>query len=816
VFFEKQAIFVRHMPIFPLQAPRDIASPEDLPKPPDLIAPRTLTKTNPQTHKHQKLHTQPHQPVPETQIPRNPVFQLAFLLHGKSHRQFAAVRVLVELFVFPIRGLRMYSVVMSDSPQRQAPPDSAPDTVDRLAMPVQFVRGVGPQRAALLKNLNIESARDLLFHLPTDIHDFSDVRPVPQLQPDLVQSVHGIVVDRDCRQMSGGRTLVGILLNCQGHFVRGLWFNQPWMMKKYQDGDRLVFNGKPGRRAGRWEFNNPTVYVLPPEDDPDQISGILPRYPLTDGIRMDSMRRMTRAVTEQCADLVADPLPLNFRTAHQLPELATALRGLHIPQSRQQWEDARRRVLLDDLLEFQLGLALRRRMTQRLKAVPIDVSARIDARIRRLFDFRMTDGQNSAVQDIVRDLKLQQPMHRLLQADVGAGKTAIAVYAMLAAVAAGQQAVLMAPTEVLATQHWETFEELLKNSRVQRCLLLGGLPAAQRRELLTGISSGTLQLIIGTQALIQEAVQFKNLAVAVVDEQHRFGVRQRAGFFNGELSPHVLVMTATPIPRSLCLTQFGDLDVSVIRDLPPGRQRVITSRICGGPEQDRVWQFVHEQVRQGRQAYVVCPRVEGQAEDDFASAEVFFQHLQKSKLAGLRVDLLHGRMDRDLRHSVMERFRNHETDVLVSTTVIEVGVNIPNATLMIIQQAERFGLAQLHQLRGRICRGRFQGYCFLFSETDLPDAVTRLTALEKTSDGFELAEKDAELRGPGDILGLRQSGAMPLRVADPVRDLKLLQLSRQIAQDLVDSEQFDRPDFQQLRRIVVQRFAHLFDLPQTG
>lgn len=707
----------------------------------------------------------------------------------------------------------MYTARMPDASNPESNPAAV---VDRLAMPVQYVRGVGPQRAELLKNLGIESARDLLFHLPGDIHDFSDVRPVPQLQPDLVQSVHGIVVDRDCRQMNGGRTLAGILLNCQGHFVRGLWFNQPWVMKKYRDGDRIVFNGKPQRRAGRWEFNNPTVYVLAPEDDMENVSGVLPRYPLTDGIRIESMRRMTRAVTEQCVDLVADPLPVAFRAAHQLPELPVALRALHIPPGRQQWEDARRRVLLDDLLEFQLALALRRRMTQRLKAVPIEVSARIDARIRRLFDFRFTEGQNAAVRDIVNDLKLKQPMHRLLQADVGAGKTAIAVYIMLAAVAAGHQAVLMAPTEVLANQHWETFEELLKESRVKRCLLLGGLPAAQRRETLSGISDGSLQLIIGTQALIQESVQFRNLAVAVVDEQHRFGVRQRAGFFVGEYSPHILVMTATPIPRSLCLTQFGDLDVSVIRDLPPGRQRVITSRITGSPEQAKVWEFVRQQVAQGRQTYVVCPRVEGQTEDDFASAENVFKQLQKTELAGLRVDLLHGRMDRNLRHAVMERFRNHESDVLVSTTVIEVGVNVPNATIMIIQQAERFGLAQLHQLRGRICRGRFQGYCFLFSETDIPDALTRLVALEKTSDGFELAEKDAELRGPGDILGLRQSGAMPLRVADPVRDLKLLQLSRQIAQDLVDSGSFDAPEFQALRTIVLNRFDNLLDLPQTG
>lgn len=702
---------------------------------------------------------------------------------------------------------------MPDTTTTNSTPES---DVTRLQMPVQYVRGVGPHRAELLKNLGIETVRDMLFHVPGSVNDFSDVRPVPKLEPDREQSVHGIVIDRELRQLSNNRTLVGVLLNCNGHFVRGLWFNQPWMYKKYRDEDHLVFSGKPQRKAGRWEFSNPRVYVLSADDDIDNAAGVLPRYALTDGIKMDAMRQMVRTVTEQFAHLVADPLPESFRQTHNLPTLPTALRSLHAPTSVKDWESGRNRILLDDLLEFQLGLALRRRSSRILQAVPIEVSAKVDARIRRLFNFRFTEGQNTAVTDIVKDIHMPQPMHRLLQADVGAGKTAIAVYAMLAAVAAGKQAVLMAPTEVLATQHWETFDELLADSKVNRCLLLGGLPAAKRRELLQSISDGSMHVVIGTQAVIQDSVKFRNLALAVIDEQHRFGVRQRAAFTGSLESPHVLVMTATPIPRSLCLTQFGDLDVSVIRDLPPGRQKVVTARITGRPEEARVWTFVRQQIAAGRQAYVVCPRVEGQSDDDVASAETVFRQLSQSELSGLRVDLLHGRMDREHRHDVMGRFRDHETDVLVSTTVIEVGVNIPNATIMIIQQAERFGMAQLHQLRGRICRGSYQGYCFLFSNADTPDAVDRLTALEKTADGFELAEKDAELRGPGDILGLRQSGAMPLRVADPVRDLTLLQAARRMAQELVDDGRFDRPEFRELRAIVLERFANVFDLPQTG
>lgn len=690
-------------------------------------------------------------------------------------------------------------------------------SAERLMTPAQFVRAVGPQRGELLKNLGILTAKDLLFHVPHSVNDFTDMRPVPKLESDLEQSVHGFVVDRDVRQLTKGRTLVGVLLDCDGHFVRGLWFNQPWMFKKFADNEHVIFSGKPQRKAGRWEFNGPRFHILAPDDDIETASGVLPRYALTDGIRMESMRRMVQSATEQFADLVSDPVPESFRTQHRLPDLPTALRWLHLPQTVEQWKAGRYRILLDDLLEFQLGLALRRRTWGRtLKADPIEVTAKVDARIRRLFSFRFTEGQNRSIREVTHDIAQPHPMHRLLQADVGAGKTAVAVYAMLSAIAAGRQAVLMAPTEVLANQHWDTFEELLSESRVRRGLLLGGLPAAKRRELLEGIASGGIQLIIGTQAVIQESVKFNNLSLVVIDEQHRFGVRQRASFATSTSSPHVLVMTATPIPRSLCLTQFGDLDVSVIRELPPGRQKVITARIMDIAEQAKMWHFVRAQIAKGRQAYVVCPRVEEKADDDAASAEAVYRQLSTSELSGLRIDLLHGRMDREQRHAVMDRYRNHETDVLVSTTVIEVGVNVPNATIMIIQQADRFGLAQLHQLRGRICRGSYQGYCFLLSGSDIPDAVERLTALEKSSDGFELAEKDAELRGPGDILGLRQSGAMPLRVADPVRDLSILQVARRMAQDVVDDGRFDQPDFGELKSIVLERFANLLDLPHSG
>jgi ATP-dependent DNA helicase RecG len=426
-------------------------------------------------------------------------------------------------------------------------------------------------------------------------------------------------------------------------------------------------------------------------------------------------------------------------------------------------------------------------------------------------------------------------MHRLLQADVGAGKTAVAIYAMLVAIAAGHQAVMMAPTEVLTLQHWHTLELALAQSRVNRQLLTGSLTPAERRDALERIRSGDTHLVIGTQAVIQHDVEFAKLGVVVIDEQHKFGVRQRARFASAsELAPHVLVMTATPIPRSLCLTQFGDLDISIISEQPPGRQRIVTSRVTGEHARTRAWDFLRKQLKSGRQAIIVCPRVSGTEGDEeseliaellsiepgstepLASAEEVYQDLRTGELRDFSVGLVHGQMDREAKALAMESFRDGETQVLVATTVVEVGVDVPNATLMVVYQAERFGLSQLHQLRGRIGRGKFQGYCFLFTETQNEDSQKRLLAMEQTSDGFKIAEVDFELRGPGDILGTRQHGDLPLKVADIKRDALLLFEARNAALEVLNSGQFDQPHFAATKRRVLTRFGNALDLPQTG
>lgn len=690
-------------------------------------------------------------------------------------------------------------------------------TEPSLDTPIQFLQGVGSERAELLAKLGIETVEDLLWHLPRSVLDLTDVRPVNELEEDQLASVCGKVVDLDARTISRGRTISAILLDCGTGFLKGTWFNQPWVIKRFFQGQLLMFSGKPKRRSGKWEMSHPQYQVL--EEDLDDPQGVvLPRYSLTEGIKMYQMRRMVRTAVEEYAQLIPDYLPEPFREEHGLLPLAQAVIQMHKPQTMQEYEAGVRRVIFDDLLEFQLGLAMRRRQWTCVDNAPlIKVTAKVDARIRRLFPFDFTEGQDQAIQEIKTDLGSGRAMHRMLQADVGAGKTAIAIYAMLATIAAGKQAVLMAPTELLAVQHWDTINRILKQSRVKRCVLTGSLSSAERKATLEQIASGEQQLIVGTQAVVQKDVQYHDLGLVIIDEQHKFGVMQRAHFTSEANTPHMLVMTATPIPRSLCLTQFGELDISINSELPPGRQPVTTSRISTTPQRKKAWDFLRAQIAAGRQAYIVCPRIDSELEENSrSSAEEVYRKLQKSELASASIGLVHGQMDREERAQIMEQFHQGKIQVLVSTTVVEVGVDVSNATLMVILQADRFGLSQLHQLRGRVGRGIHPGYCFLFSYTESEEALKRLAVMEQTTNGFEIAEADFQVRGPGDIFGTRQHGELPLRVADLRRDDDLLQETREIALRLVEKGEFDQPRFAPLKIRVLDRFGQLLDLGQSG
>ncbi|WP_437223140.1 ATP-dependent DNA helicase RecG [Planctomicrobium sp. SH661] len=690
-----------------------------------------------------------------------------------------------------------------------------------LESDVQFLRGVGPERALQLQRLGIFTLEDLLWNLPRDILDFSHIRLPHDIETGNLNTVRGTVYDLDARELPNNRTMTKVLLDCGTDFVRGVWFNQPWMIRRLQRGQQVLFSGKPKFREGRWEFSHPTVQWLEADETPEPAQLIFTRYRLTDGLLVGDLRKIIANGLEAAEGLIADPMPASSLQSLKLMPLAEAVRKVHQPATAEEFQISRKRLIFDDLFEFQLGVALRRRAWRaRCQAPVLERTAKIDARIRRLFPFEYTTGQNQAVREIAADLKSGYAMHRLLQADVGAGKTVVALDAMLTAVAHGWQAAVMAPTELLASQHWQTIETALEHSRVQRSLLTGNLSAKERRDAITGIADGSIQLVVGTQALIQSDVKFQKLGVVVIDEQHKFGVAQRAHFSNLDAAspPHVLVMTATPIPRTLCLTQFGDLDLTLVKDRPPGRQPVITSKILGPAARRKAFQFLIEQLKSGRQLYVVCPLVDSGEENAAGpgAAEQVFQELSTQELSGFRIGMVHGRMKREERDETMEAFRERELDVLVATTVIEVGVDVPNATLMVILNAERFGLSQLHQLRGRVARGKYRGYCFLFSESSSPDALSRLAVLERSNDGFEVAEQDFELRGPGDVLGTRQHGALPLRFYKHLQEEKLLEMARDEALRVVLSGHFDQVEYSALKRRVLERFARLMDLPQSG
>ncbi|MEN1678878.1 MAG: ATP-dependent DNA helicase RecG [Planctomycetota bacterium] len=697
-------------------------------------------------------------------------------------------------------------------------PTDAPRTpAEQLATPLSELPGVTPQRAGQLAKLGLHYVVDALFNFPRDYEDFSDLRLVSELEPDLPQTVRGVVKEVDSRG-SFGKTRVGVIIEDDAHgHLRAMWFNQLFIRDKFQVGQRVQFSGKPKRKGQRWEMAHPRVAWIDGEDSPYD-EGLLPVYALTEGLSQFHIRRVMAEVIDRYVDVPEEVLPDAILAEHDLMRLREALPAIHQPQDRELLHAARRRFVFQELLVLQLALAARRHQ-QRVgfRAPELAADAQVDARIKRLFPFDLTTGQRAAIDQVAADMALDTPMNRLLQGDVGSGKTVVAVYAMLLCVARGCQAALLAPTEILARQHAATLDKLLTASRVEHRLLVGGQREAERREILEGLASGRVGVAIGTHAVLSEGVKFAKLGLAVIDEQHKFGVKQRAALRSDEHSPHYLVMTATPIPRTMSMTQFGDLDVSILRDMPPGRQPVKTYLVEEG-QRERWWNFVRERLREDRQAYVVTPLVDESESIDAASVSAAFEELTNGELDAFRVGLLHGRMPPAEKEAAMDRFRRGELQVLVSTTVIEVGVDVPNASVMVIASAERFGLSQLHQLRGRVGRGGHPGFCAVLAGEALSDAAReRLEAFAATTDGFELAEKDFELRGPGDLFGARQSGLPPLRVADLQRDREVLDEARAAAKALFDADPgLKSPANAKLRRQMLRRYGEALEISDVG
>lgn len=675
-----------------------------------------------------------------------------------------------------------------------------------LEQSVQFLKGVGPRRAAALHALGIRTVGDVLQHYPRRYEDRSAIKPIALLQNGALETLSGRVLHVSESKPRRGLTILKAMVGDGSGSAALVWFNQPFLKASLTPGRTVVATGKVARAYGQLTVNHPEFELV--EDAADFQPQILPVYPTNEALTQKFLRALVQQASA-AADGAEEVLPQALRARCGLIGHSAALRAIHFPQSLDEASAARRRLVFEELYLIQCGLLLIKRSAQaQQRGVRHLVSSKLCRAARESLPFSLTGAQEKALREIELDMERDVPMRRLLQGDVGSGKTAVALLALAKTVENGYQGALMAPTEILAEQHYRTLTEALAPCGVRVALLAGKLAKKARAEALEAVATGEADIAVGTHALIQDDVRFRRLGLVVTDEQHRFGVRQRARLTEKGEAPDVLVMTATPIPRTMTLTVYGDLDVSSIRELPPGRKPVRTF-VRGAQSRAKVYEFVRSELAKGRQAYVVCPLVELSEAVRAQSAEEVYEELSHGIFRGEAVGLVHGKLPAKEKEAVMARFYAGELKLLVATTVIEVGVNVPNATVMVVEGAERFGLAQLHQLRGRIGRGSAQSYCILLLQNASQTAKERLAALEKTADGFLLAEEDLKLRGPGQFFGTRQHGLPDLKIADIFQDAGVLLEAREAAQATLGDSAQAAPIVRVLQSRYKEHFAEI-------
>jgi ATP-dependent DNA helicase RecG len=686
----------------------------------------------------------------------------------------------------------------------RVPPESSPEPVQRrrrhetataledigLDSPIIALSGIGPTQSRRLARLGVHTVRDMVYFFPRRYDDFSTLKTINQLEYGEEVTVMGRVENVSTRRTRSGKIIVRAVLDDGSGVIEATWFNQPHLGRQLKPTRQVVVSGRVDEFLGRLTFQSPEWEPL--DRQLLHTARLVPIYPLTDGLSARWLRKTVKRTVDYWSHRMPDHLPDELRERVGLLDLETALRQVHFPDDLNRLERARYRLAFDELFHV----------------VPVD-----DDTLERFvlgLPFVLTSAQQRALGEIVQDLRCDRPMNRLLQGDVGSGKTVVAAAAMALTTAAGAQTALMAPTEILAEQHYRTITQLFgaldaaqgdtAQTRTDVRLLTGSTPQPERDVIYRGLADGSVGVVIGTHALIQEGVEFKNLVLAITDEQHRFGVAQRAALRQKGYNPHMLVMTATPIPRSLALTVYGDLDSSIIDEMPPGR-RPVQTRVLLPTERERAYGFVRSQIERGRQAFIICPLVEESEKIEAKAAVEEHRRLQNQIFPNLRLGLLHGRMKGEEKEGVMGQFVRGELDILVSTSVVEVGIDVPNASVMLIEGANRFGLAQLHQFRGRVGRGEHESYCVLIADSTTAASEERLAAVEETDDGFALAETDLELRGPGEFFGTRQSGLPDLRVAG-LADVRLLEIARGEATRLFDADpELADPDL----RLLVQQ-----------
>lgn len=676
-------------------------------------------------------------------------------------------------------------------------------------MPVQSLKGIGPAKAKLFQKLGIRNVEDLFYYYPRGYKDKSILTDIKDLVPEHTYTIRATVAARPIEVRSKkGLLVVKAPVSDETGKINIVWFNNRFIKNSIKQGDELFFYGKVklmGRdlvmESPEFEKTNSTASI--------NLLRIVPEYPLTEGLSQKDVRKAVNTALEHTEGMLTDIFPEDFRKRYQLSEINFSVNNLHFPETMFNMNLAVKRFKFEELFILQSGLIHIKRMNS-AEEQGITFTQYDEREFIGKLPFSLTNAQLKVVDEIFKDMEKSKPMNRLVQGDVGSGKTIVALMAMYKCTRNGYQSLMMVPTEILAEQHYLSFKQILEGTGIRIELLKGSMTAKEKNAVLQRVKDHEADIIIGTHALIQDKVEFANVGLVITDEQHRFGVRQRNVLSEKGSNPDILVMTATPIPRTLTLILYGDLDVSLIDELPPGR-KMIETYFIDSSKKERFYNFVKKELDQGRQAYFVCPLVEESEKLDLNSATQYRDELQSKYFKDYKVGLLHGKMKADEKNQVMEEMRQGNIHILVATTVIEVGVNIPNATIMAIENADRFGLAQLHQLRGRVGRGEHQSYCILVSDTDSKVAVERLRYMTKSENGFDIAEKDLELRGAGEVLGQKQHGLPELKIADILSDTALLKQSRDAVEYLYDSGKLEEPDYKRMKKELDARFNRILE-----